>query len=71
MYMRPEHIKHLRCIAQRTEDHQPLSLVKKKYFKSHHYFLPGDLHISETIKSTISSVFSMIQYLGTHKLIKT
>lgn len=53
---------------QKTTNHSPLS---KKYFKSHHYFLPGDLHISETIKSTIYSVFSMIQYLDTHKLIKT
>lgn len=65
MYMRPENIKHLRCIAQRTQDHH--SPLSKTIFKSHHYFLLGDLHISETIKSTIYSVFSMIQYLDMHK----
>lgn len=58
--------------ASNTSDAQPkeqktATPPSKKYFKSHHYFLPGNLHISDTIKSIISSVFSMVQYLDMHR----
>lgn len=65
MYMRPENIKHFRCIAQRTEDHH--APCQKKKNLSHTIIFFQVIAHSWNHHSTNYSIFFMIQYLDMHK----